>query len=152
VAEAFLGGHGLNKRKGTCRSRDELLDELADVIITAAVAMGGITGDVDEAGFRPDPEDRERPGTGHALSSTISAARDDGDALGEAKMLYRLGAAVMDAGQLDEAGGCMGLPIRLSGPRLRPPRGTVKVLTACRVVGRGTRHARSPVGYCNGSH
>jgi len=50
VAEAFLGVHGLNKRKGTCRSRDDLLDELADVIITtAAVATGGITGDVDEA-------------------------------------------------------------------------------------------------------
>jgi NTP pyrophosphatase (non-canonical NTP hydrolase) len=49
VAEAFLGVHGLNKRKGVCRSREDLLDELADVIITAAVAMSGITGDVDEA-------------------------------------------------------------------------------------------------------
>jgi NTP pyrophosphatase (non-canonical NTP hydrolase) len=49
VAEAFLGVHGLNRRKGVCRSRDDLLDELADVIITAAVAMTGITGDVDEA-------------------------------------------------------------------------------------------------------
>ena len=49
VADAFLGVHGLNKRKGICRSRDDLLDELADVIITAAVAMGGVTGDVDEA-------------------------------------------------------------------------------------------------------
>ena len=49
VAEAFLGVHGLNKRKGVCRSRDDLLDELADVIITAAVAMSGITGDVDKA-------------------------------------------------------------------------------------------------------
>jgi NTP pyrophosphatase (non-canonical NTP hydrolase) len=38
VAEAFLGVHGLNKRKGVCRSREDLLDELADVIITAAVA------------------------------------------------------------------------------------------------------------------
>jgi hypothetical protein len=36
--------------KGVCRSRDDLLAELADVIITAAVAMSGITGgDVDEA-------------------------------------------------------------------------------------------------------
>lgn len=35
----------------------------------------------------------------------LKAARDDGDALGEAKMLYRLGTAVMDAGQLDEAEG-----------------------------------------------
>ncbi|MGH3244879.1 MAG: tetratricopeptide repeat protein [Trebonia sp.] len=33
----------------------------------------------------------------------LKAARDGGDALGEAKMLYRLGTAVMDAGQLDEA-------------------------------------------------
>ncbi len=57
AAEAFLGVHGLNnlgvhglnKRKGVCRSREDLLDELADVIIAAAVAMGGITGDVDEA-------------------------------------------------------------------------------------------------------
>jgi NTP pyrophosphatase (non-canonical NTP hydrolase) len=49
VADAFLGVHGLNKRKGICRSREDLLDELADVIITAAVAMSGITGDVDEA-------------------------------------------------------------------------------------------------------
>lgn len=49
VAEAFLGVHGLNKRKGVCRSREDLLDELADVIITAAVAMSGIAGDVEEA-------------------------------------------------------------------------------------------------------
>jgi NTP pyrophosphatase (non-canonical NTP hydrolase) len=49
VAEAFLGVHGLNKRKGVCRSREDLLDELADVIITAAVTMSGITGDADEA-------------------------------------------------------------------------------------------------------
>jgi hypothetical protein len=31
---------GLNSRKGVCRSREDLLDEIADVIIiTAAVAM-----------------------------------------------------------------------------------------------------------------
>ena len=49
-AEAFIGMHGLNSRKGVCRSRDDLLAELADVIITAAVAMSGVTGgDVDEA-------------------------------------------------------------------------------------------------------
>jgi tetratricopeptide (TPR) repeat protein len=35
------------------------------------------------------------------------AARDGGDALGEAKMLYRLGTAVMDTGQLDEAEACI---------------------------------------------
>jgi len=49
VADAFIGMHGLNGRKGICRTRDDLLDELADVIITAAVAMGGVTGDADEA-------------------------------------------------------------------------------------------------------
>lgn len=49
TAEAFMGIHGFNSRKGICRSRDDLLDELADVIITAAVAMSGVTGDVDEA-------------------------------------------------------------------------------------------------------
>ena len=49
VGEAFIGMHGLNARKGVCRTRDDLLDELADVIITAAVAMSGVTGDADEA-------------------------------------------------------------------------------------------------------
>ncbi len=49
AAEAFIGMRGLNSRKGTCRSRDDLLAELSDVIITAAVAMSGIAGDVNEA-------------------------------------------------------------------------------------------------------
>jgi NTP pyrophosphatase (non-canonical NTP hydrolase) len=49
AAEALIGMRGLNSRKGTCRSRDDLLDELADVIITAAVAMSGIAGDADQA-------------------------------------------------------------------------------------------------------
>lgn len=49
VAEAFIGMNGLNRRKGICRTRDDLLAELSDVIITAAVAMTGITGDTDEA-------------------------------------------------------------------------------------------------------
>jgi NTP pyrophosphatase (non-canonical NTP hydrolase) len=52
VADAFIGMQGLNRRKGVCRTRDDLLDELADVIITAAVAMSGVTGDVDEARSR----------------------------------------------------------------------------------------------------
>src|SRR5216683_2523173 len=39
VAEAFIGMRGLNRRKGVCRSREDLLDEIADVSITAAVAM-----------------------------------------------------------------------------------------------------------------
>jgi NTP pyrophosphatase (non-canonical NTP hydrolase) len=41
VAEASIGMRGLNSRKGICRSREDLLDEIADVIITAAVAMSG---------------------------------------------------------------------------------------------------------------
>ena len=49
AAEALIGMQGLNSRKGTCRSRDDLLAELADVIITAAIAMVGVAGDVDEA-------------------------------------------------------------------------------------------------------
>ena len=49
VAEAFIGMHGLKGRKGVCRTRSDLLDELADVIIAAAVAMSGGTGDVEEA-------------------------------------------------------------------------------------------------------
>ena len=42
VAEAFIGVRGLNSRKGVCRSREDLLDEIADVIITAAVAMSAV--------------------------------------------------------------------------------------------------------------
>ncbi len=49
AAEALIGMRGLNSRKGICRTQDDLLAELADVIITAAVAMSGIAGDVDEA-------------------------------------------------------------------------------------------------------
>jgi NTP pyrophosphatase (non-canonical NTP hydrolase) len=49
VADAFICMRGLNGRKGVCRTRDDLLAELADVIITAGVAMSGVTGDVDEA-------------------------------------------------------------------------------------------------------
>jgi len=49
VAEAYIGMQGLNRRKGVCRTRDDLLAELADVIITAAIAMTGVTGDLEEA-------------------------------------------------------------------------------------------------------
>ena len=50
AAEAFIGMRGLNSRKGVCRSCEDLLDELADVIITAAVAMSGVAdGSADEA-------------------------------------------------------------------------------------------------------
>jgi NTP pyrophosphatase (non-canonical NTP hydrolase) len=32
VADAFIGMHGLNGRKGVCRTRDDLLAELADAV------------------------------------------------------------------------------------------------------------------------
>jgi len=50
AAEALIGMKGLNSRKGVCRTRDDLLDELSDVIITAAVAMCAVAdGDVEAA-------------------------------------------------------------------------------------------------------
>lgn len=50
AAEALIGMRGLNARKGVCHTHDDLLDELADVIITAAVAMSAVAdGRVDEA-------------------------------------------------------------------------------------------------------
>jgi hypothetical protein len=50
AAEAPIGMRGLNARKGVCRSRADLLDELADVIITAAVALSAVAnGGADEA-------------------------------------------------------------------------------------------------------
>ena len=45
AAAAYIGMTGMNSRKGICASRDDVLDELADVIITAAVAMAGIARD-----------------------------------------------------------------------------------------------------------
>jgi NTP pyrophosphatase (non-canonical NTP hydrolase) len=49
AADAFLGVYGLNRRKGIYGTREDVLDELSDVIITAAVAMTGITEDADHA-------------------------------------------------------------------------------------------------------
>jgi NTP pyrophosphatase (non-canonical NTP hydrolase) len=49
VAEAWIGMHGRNPRKGICRTQDDLLSELADVIITAAVAMTKIAGSSESA-------------------------------------------------------------------------------------------------------
>ena len=41
---------GLNGRKGLCRTHEDFLDDLADVIITAAVAMSAVVdGGADEA-------------------------------------------------------------------------------------------------------
>jgi len=51
AAEAFIGMRGLNGRKGICRSSEDLLNELTDVIIAAAVAMSAVTGSSDEAAW-----------------------------------------------------------------------------------------------------
>ena len=45
----MIGMPGIFSRKGVCHRRDGVLAELADVISTAAVAMGGIAGDVEQA-------------------------------------------------------------------------------------------------------
>lgn len=44
AAAALIGVNGWNKRKGVYATVDDLLDELGDVIITAAVAITGIAG------------------------------------------------------------------------------------------------------------
>jgi NTP pyrophosphatase (non-canonical NTP hydrolase) len=49
VAEAYLGMTGLNPRKGVTHTRQDLTGEVADVIITAAVAMVGLAGGPQEA-------------------------------------------------------------------------------------------------------
>ena len=49
VAEAYLGLHGFNPRKGVNRTRDDLVGELADVIITASVAIVRLAGGPHEA-------------------------------------------------------------------------------------------------------
>ncbi len=45
ACEAYIGLHGLNPRKGKTHSRDDVADELADVAITALVAMVDYTAD-----------------------------------------------------------------------------------------------------------
>jgi NTP pyrophosphatase (non-canonical NTP hydrolase) len=49
VAEAYLGMTGLNRRKGVSRTRDDLMGEVADVIITASVALVRLAGGPDAA-------------------------------------------------------------------------------------------------------
>jgi 8-oxo-dGTP diphosphatase len=49
AAEALIGMRGWNPRKGKTGGEAELVDELADVILTAAVAMAGITQDAHRA-------------------------------------------------------------------------------------------------------
>src|SRR6185437_4878729 len=70
VAEAYLGLTGLNRRKGITHTRDDLVNEVADVIITAAVTIVKLTGEpqaasaafnahlatvLDRAGLEPAP-------------------------------------------------------------------------------------------------
>jgi len=49
VAEAYLGLTGLNRRKGVSHTRDDLMGEVADVIITAALALVWLAGGPDAA-------------------------------------------------------------------------------------------------------
>jgi predicted house-cleaning noncanonical NTP pyrophosphatase (MazG superfamily)/NTP pyrophosphatase (non-canonical NTP hydrolase) len=49
VAEAYLGMTGLNPRKGVSHTREDLIGEVADVVITAAVAIVRLTGGPHEA-------------------------------------------------------------------------------------------------------
>ncbi|MBO2464928.1 MazG-like family protein [Actinomadura violacea] len=49
VAEAYIGMTGGNPRKGIHKTRVDVLDELADVMLTVAVAMADLAGGVDEA-------------------------------------------------------------------------------------------------------
>jgi len=49
VAEAYLGMTGLNPRKGVSHTREDLVGEVADVIITATVAIVRLTGGSHEA-------------------------------------------------------------------------------------------------------
>jgi NTP pyrophosphatase (non-canonical NTP hydrolase) len=44
VAEAYLGMNGFNRRKGINHTRDDLMGELADVIITASIALVRLAG------------------------------------------------------------------------------------------------------------
>jgi predicted house-cleaning noncanonical NTP pyrophosphatase (MazG superfamily)/NTP pyrophosphatase (non-canonical NTP hydrolase) len=49
VAEAYLGMTGLNPRKGVTHTRGDLVNEVADVMISAAVAIVRLTGDTRSA-------------------------------------------------------------------------------------------------------
>jgi NTP pyrophosphatase (non-canonical NTP hydrolase) len=53
VSEAYIGYTGANKRKGHTHSREDILNELCDVIITAFVAMHDWTlGEISEDYFQ----------------------------------------------------------------------------------------------------
>lgn len=45
ATEAYIGVSGLNPRKGTTHSNDQLADEIADVALAALVALGAFTAD-----------------------------------------------------------------------------------------------------------
>lgn len=45
ATEAYIGFRGLNPRKGKTHTSDDVADELADIAITALVAMGTFCGD-----------------------------------------------------------------------------------------------------------
>ncbi|MFB7845480.1 MazG-like family protein [Streptomyces sp. NPDC056053] len=45
VAQAWIGTTGQNPRKGVTHTRQDVADELCDVIVTAAVALASITDD-----------------------------------------------------------------------------------------------------------
>jgi NTP pyrophosphatase (non-canonical NTP hydrolase) len=49
VAEAYIGMTGLNPRKGISHTREDLVGEVSDVIITAAVAIVMLAGGPDQA-------------------------------------------------------------------------------------------------------
>jgi NTP pyrophosphatase (non-canonical NTP hydrolase) len=48
VAEAAIGFVGANKRKGFTHSSDEVAKELADVVVTAMIAMHDWTGEPEQ--------------------------------------------------------------------------------------------------------
>ena len=67
-ARALIGMNGWNPWKDVSGTWDDLLDELADVIVTAGVAMAGITKRPGRAGFPAPPGKRadqgRAPGSG----------------------------------------------------------------------------------------
>ncbi|MGW4798243.1 MazG-like family protein [Nonomuraea sp. NPDC004297] len=49
VASAYIGMTGQNPRKGVTHSREDVAGELCDVLVTALVALGTITGTAETA-------------------------------------------------------------------------------------------------------
>ena len=42
VIQAWFGVHGINKRKGVTHTNEQLCEELADVILSAAIALASV--------------------------------------------------------------------------------------------------------------